>query len=155
MLSFLARTPANNIWKMYVIRLLYWMHFVSSVLIPFFRDWGGLSFTGIMLLNAWFMLWNFLLEIPTGTVADVWGRRTSVALAFVVAAAGVLIYVSRPEFMIFLVDEVFIVFFRLLCGLQFVDSEECWHGLSSLPEEAQLQPYTTSSKCAMTYVIDI
>ncbi len=106
--SFLARTPANNIWKMYVIRLLYWMHFVSSVLIPFFRDWGGLSFTGIMLLNAWFMLWNFLLEIPTGTVADVWGRRTSVALAFVVAAAGVLIYVSRPEFMIFLVAEVFL-----------------------------------------------
>ena len=59
----LARTPANTIWKMYAIQSLYWMHFISSVLIPFFQDWGGLSFTGIMLLNAWFMLWNFLLEI--------------------------------------------------------------------------------------------
>ncbi len=104
----LARTPANNIWKMYVIQSLYWMHFISSVLIPFFQDWGGLTFTGIMLLNAWFMLWNFLLEVPTGTVADVWGRRASVALAFVVAAAGALIYVSRPDFKVFLVAEVFL-----------------------------------------------
>ena len=104
----LARSPANNIWKMNAIRSLYWMHFVSSVLIPFYQDWGGLSFTSIMLINAWLMLWNFLLEIPTGTVADFWGRRASVAMAFLVAMVGVLIYVSRPAFTVFLVAEVFL-----------------------------------------------
>lgn len=104
----LARTPANNVWKMNAVRALYWMHFVSSVLIPFYQDWGGISFAGILLINAWFMLWNFLLEVPTGTVADFFGRRASVALAFVVAAAGVVIYVSRPDFKVFLVAEVFL-----------------------------------------------
>ena len=104
----LARTPANNVWKMNAIRALYWMHFVSSVLIPFYQDWGGISFGGVLLINAWFMLWNFLLEVPTGTVADVFGRRASVALAFVVAAVGVVIYVSRPSFGVFLVAEVFL-----------------------------------------------
>lgn len=104
----LARTPANNIWKMNAIRAFYWMHFVSSVLIPFYQDWGGISFAGILLINAWFMLWNFILEVPTGTVADVFGRRASLALAFAVAAVGVVIYVSRPDFVVFLVAEVFL-----------------------------------------------
>lgn len=104
----LARTPANNIWKMNAVRAFYWMHFFSSVLIPFYQDWGGISFGGILLINAWFMLWNFLLEVPTGTVADIFGRRASVALSFVVAAVGVVIYVSRPAFEVFLVAEVFL-----------------------------------------------
>jgi hypothetical protein len=30
---------------------------------------------GHLFLNAWFMSWNFLLEIPTGTVADFLGRK--------------------------------------------------------------------------------
>ena len=104
----LARTPANNVWKMNAIRTLYWTHFFSSVLIPFYQDWGGISFAAILMINAWFMLLSFLLEIPTGTVADFWGRRASVALCFVVASIGVLIYVSRPDLKVFLLAEVFL-----------------------------------------------
>lgn len=108
MRSLFQRTPAQNVWKMNAVRFLFWTHFVSSVLIPFFRDWGGLNFRQILVVNAWFWAWNFLLEVPTGTVADFWGRRASVALSFVVAAAGVLIYVSRPSFYVFLVAEIFL-----------------------------------------------
>ena len=71
MIRALARTPANNIWKLYAVRLIFWMHFISAVLIPFYRDWGSISFTQIFFLNAWFMLCNFFLEVPTGTIADV------------------------------------------------------------------------------------
>ncbi len=108
MRNLFQRAPAQNVWKMYAVRFFFWTHFVSSVLIPFFQDWGGLDFSQILLLNAWFWAWNFLLEVPTGTVADFWGRRASVALSFVVATAGVLIYVSRPSFAVFLVAEVFL-----------------------------------------------
>ena len=36
----------------------------------FYTDWGGLKLSEVLFLNSWFMLWNYLLEVPTGTVAD-------------------------------------------------------------------------------------
>jgi len=117
MTRLLRRTLRNNIWKMAAIRLLFWMHFFASVLVPFFRDWGGISYTQIFSLNAWFMFCNFLLEIPTGTVADRYGRRTSLALGSAVAAVGFLVYASFPHFVVFLAAELILaVAFTLMSG---------------------------------------
>jgi len=69
-----------NISKIYLIRLFMWMHFVAAVLVPFYTNWCHITFAQIMILNAWFMLWNFLFEIPTGTVADFVNRKSSIAL---------------------------------------------------------------------------
>jgi MFS family permease len=117
MMRLLRRTPANNVWKLYVMRLFYWMHFVASVLIPFFRDWGGISFTQIFFLNAWFMLCVFFLEVPTGTVADFWGRRASLTLGCVVGVLGVVVYTSTPDFFVFICGEVLLACsFTLMSG---------------------------------------
>ena len=94
-----------------------WTHFVSAVLVPFYRDWGGLTFTQILLVNAWFMVWNFLLEVPTGTVADVWGRKASLVLGALVGAGAALFYVSAPSLPRFLLAEVFFAAsFTLMSG---------------------------------------
>src|SRR5262249_52978406 len=99
------------------VRLFFWMHFFASVLVPFFRDWGGLTYMQIMLLNAWFMFWNFALEIPTGTVADLFGRRASVVLGSFVAGIGAFVYASTPRIAVFLCAEVlFAVAFTLMSG---------------------------------------
>jgi MFS family permease len=97
---------AANIWKLKAIRLLFWMHFFAAVLIPFFTEWGGLKLSEVLFLNSWFMLWIFLLEVPTGTVADFLGRRASLMAGSVIAAAGALLYVSKPDFFVFLAAEV-------------------------------------------------
>lgn len=60
---------------MYLWRALMHMHFFAGVLVPFFTDWGGLSLNQMFLLQAWFFLWIFLLEVPTGALADKYGRR--------------------------------------------------------------------------------
>ena len=60
----------SNINKMYAIRFLAYLHFVSAVLIPFFTEWGGIALSRVLWLNAWFMFCIFLFEIPTGSVAD-------------------------------------------------------------------------------------
>ena len=73
------------------------MHFFGAVLIPFYTQWGGLSLSQAMMLNSWFMLWNVLLEIPTGTVADYLGRKVSLALGSLFGAAAALVYVSTPD----------------------------------------------------------
>jgi len=95
----------DNIWKTY----LYWfftnLHFIGGVLMPFFMDWGGLSFTQVMLLQSWFMVCVFLLEIPTGAVSDYFGRKASLALASLVTLGAILIYTSTPNFYIFLLGE--------------------------------------------------
>lgn len=108
MLALLQPTLRNNLWKMYAIRLFYWMHFMASVLIPFLRDWGGISFTRIFVLNAWFMFCNFLLEVPTGTVADVFGRKISLVAGSLVAVAGWIVYTSVADFRVFLIGETLI-----------------------------------------------
>jgi MFS family permease len=74
--------------------------------VPFFRDWGGLELGEILLLNAWFMFWNTVLEVPTGVVADRFGRRVSLLLGLAIGALGTLIYVTAPRLEVFLVAEV-------------------------------------------------
>src|SRR5690606_12070017 len=64
------------------------------------------SLSQVLILNSWFMLWNFLLEVPTGTIADYWGRKASLTLGSLMAIGGALIYVSAPRFEVFLLANV-------------------------------------------------
>lgn len=98
---------AKNIRKAYIFRLCVSLHFIGGVIVPFFLVWGGITFTQIMLLQAWFMLWIFIFEIPTGTIADYLGRKYSLVLACIVHVIAVLIYSSVPNFFIFMIGEFF------------------------------------------------
>lgn len=111
----------RNITKTYLIRLFMWMHFIAAVLVPFYIKWGHITFSQIFILNAWFMLWNFIFEIPTGTIADFVSRKFSIALGcFVGAFASVFIvfgYIIYSSYVIFLIGEVlFALSFALVSG---------------------------------------
>jgi predicted MFS family arabinose efflux permease len=108
---------AGNVRKLYAIRFCFWTHTIAAVLVPFFRDWGGVPLGGVLLLNAWFMAWSFLLEIPTGTVADRFGRKTSLLLGSALGVVATGIYVSAPHLEVFLVGEiVFAISYTLNSG---------------------------------------
>jgi len=107
----------SNIWRLYAIRMLFYMQFFSAVLVPFFTDWGGISLAQVLFLNAWFFLCNFLFEVPTGTVADYLGRKVSLALGNVVGLVAALVYVSKPSFPVFMVAEaIFAIAYTLHSG---------------------------------------
>ena len=91
---------------MYLFRFFANLHFIGGVLVPFFTDWGGINLTQILILQSWFMLWIFLLEVPTGTVADFIGRKHSLILACSINAFAALVYSSLPDFYVFLLGEV-------------------------------------------------
>jgi MFS family permease len=97
---------SGNVWRLEAVRALFWTHFMAAVLVPFYTQWGGLTLTGVMLLNAWFMAWNFALEIPTGAVADFFGRKWSIVLGAATTAVACLVYASTPRYTVFLVAEV-------------------------------------------------
>jgi MFS family permease len=96
---------SSNLWKLNGIRMLFWMQFFSAVLVPFYTDWGGLKLSQILYLNAWFMFFGFMLEVPTGAVADYLGRKHSLALGSLLGVAGAYVYASRPGFNRFLLAE--------------------------------------------------
>ncbi|MBN2039184.1 MAG: MFS transporter [Spirochaetes bacterium] len=95
----------SNIWKSYLIRMFFWMHFVAAVMVPFYMEWGHIRFSQILFLNAWFMLWMFIFEVPTGTIADVFGRKKSMLAGTITAICGVVLYVSFPNFYNFVLAE--------------------------------------------------
>jgi len=107
----------TNINKMYLVKFLYNTYFYSAVIVPFYTDWGGIKFSQILFLNAWFMAWNFLLEIPTGTVADFLGRKVSLYMGCIIGGLGCLVYASVPNFTVFMLAEIILSFsFTLLSG---------------------------------------
>lgn len=107
----------ENLWKLKGIRFFFWMHFFAAILIPFFTEWGGLKLSEVLFLNSWFMLWNFLLEVPTGTVADFMGRKASLMFGCLSGGAAALLYVSKPDLYIFMLAEiVFAIAFTLHSG---------------------------------------
>jgi len=107
----------SNIWKMYLVRMLSWTHFFAAVLVPFYTEWGGLRFAQILFLQAWFMFCVFLLEIPTGTVADFLGRKISIITGSCAGVLGAVVYASYPHYGVFLLAEtIFAVSFTLFSG---------------------------------------
>jgi len=107
----------GNILKLAAVRFLCWMHLMSAVIIPFFREWGRLSFVQIFALQTWFMLMSFLMEVPTGAVADRFGRKVSVACGGFLLAAASALYGTFPELGVFVVAEtLFAVAVALISG---------------------------------------
>lgn len=92
-------------------------HLFGGVLVPFFTNWGGINFTQIMLIQSWYLVWSFILEIPTGAVADYLGRKQSLFLGGLVGVIAVLVYSSTPSLTIFLLAEfLFAVSIALISG---------------------------------------
>jgi MFS family permease len=91
----------------YLSEFLIFFHLFGGVLIPFFTIWGGLSLSELMMIQAWFSLCVLLFEIPTGTLADTFGRKNTVILSFFTNVIGVILYVVYPTFWMFMLAEMF------------------------------------------------
>jgi len=56
----------KEIYLFWIVDFILGLELIGSVLLIFFRDWGGLNQTQTQMLQSWFTLWIFILEIPTG-----------------------------------------------------------------------------------------
>jgi MFS family permease len=90
-----------------VFKFLLSMHFMTGVLVPFFISWGKISYFQIMVLQSFFAISVFLLEVPTGAIADYISRKFSLILAALATTAATLIYASFPNFYVFILAEFF------------------------------------------------
>ncbi len=103
------RTSAitSNIWKLYAIQALTQALFMIPIIVLFWQS-HGLDLQQIMLLQSGFALTVFILEIPTGYLADRWGRRNTLVLGCLFGFVAYLSYATGETFWRFLLAEVLI-----------------------------------------------
>lgn len=97
--------PSGFIFRYYLATFFAGLMFYIAVLVPFYTTWGHISLTQVQTLQSWLMIWMFVLNIPTGVIADHVGRKISVSLGGIFLAASCVIYVLVPNFYVFLIAE--------------------------------------------------
>ena len=96
----------RNITLIHVLSFLMGVHFFGAVMIAFFEGWAGMRFSQIMLLESIFTGAIFLFEIPTGTIADKYGRKLSLNLGISINVVAIFVYILYPNFWVLAAGEI-------------------------------------------------
>ncbi len=95
----------NNILHLYLIKLSKWLMLIMPVVALFYTD-NGLADFDIFLLQAIYSISVAVLEIPSGYMADVIGRKTSLVMGSILGTLGFVIYSFSHSFDGFLLAEI-------------------------------------------------
>lgn len=80
--------------------------FHAATYVTYLMERGGLNLLEVNMVNLGFFVTLMLFEIPTGAVADAFGRRLTFACACLLFALSFLIYAKSETFWWFIVGEV-------------------------------------------------
>ncbi len=82
---------ASNIWKLYIIKASKWMTLFMPVIWLFYEE-NGLAISDLFLIQAIYSVTIALIEIPSGYVADVLGRKNSLIVGTFFGFLGIITY---------------------------------------------------------------
>lgn len=128
----------SNIWKIQALKAVYGFLLLTPIIVLFWRE-NGLSMTEIMILQSLYSAAVILLEVPSGYVADVFGRRKTLLASGTAATAGMIGYSLGHNFVDFLIAELIWAF-----GMAFLsgaDTALLYDSLAELGEEAQYKKH--------------
>ena len=112
---------------------------MSVPTIVLFWQSHGMNMTQIMELQALFAVAIVLLEVPSGYVADIIGRRETLIFAACANSCAIIVYSQGRGFLHFLIAELlFATGFSLISG---ADAALIYDTLAALGEEAHYQKY--------------
>ncbi|HOO73967.1 MAG TPA: MFS transporter [Tepiditoga sp.] len=90
----------KNVGKNYIFTFLSNFN-LTSVIWVIFLAYKGMSLTEIGLLEGIFHVTSFFMEVPTGAVADIFGRKTSRILGKLTGVISNIIFISSGNFWLF------------------------------------------------------
>jgi len=96
---------SGNIRKFYLFAFIFGIHTVRGVYFPYMTVWGGLTFFEMMLLQSYFMFMIFILEIPSGAIADYLSRKTALVLSALFVISAAFTYSIYPNIFLFFLAE--------------------------------------------------
>jgi len=92
-------------YRLYLYKFLVDFWIIVPIIIPFYKS-HGLNAAQMLTVQAAFSLSQLLLEIPSGYLSDVIGRRKTLILAAVFMILGIGIYAVSGSFVWFIVAEL-------------------------------------------------
>ena len=95
----------HNIIKMYFLKGTVWFMVSMPIIVLFFKE-HGLNLTEIMVLQSIYSLSVALFEIPSGYVADIFGRKKSIVFSTILSFIGYLIFSVYSGFFAFALAQV-------------------------------------------------
>ncbi|HNQ67735.1 MAG TPA: MFS transporter [Bacteroidales bacterium] len=95
----------RNIFALYVIKTAKWFMLFMPIIVLFYQE-NGLSLRDVLTLQAVYSIAVIALEIPSGYLADVWGRKSTIILGAVLGTIGFAIYSFTSGFYEFLIAEL-------------------------------------------------
>ena len=110
------RSLQNNIRTIYLLGFFQHFMVVVPVFVPLLQG-HGLSMSEVLQTQALFALTIALFEVPSGYLADIWGRRKAILVGSAFNAAGFISLLWANSFEDFLVYEVLLgIGFSLISG---------------------------------------
>ena len=95
----------QNILEIYIIKLSKWFSLVMPIIVLFYEN-QGLRLQDVFILKSVYSVAAVALEIPSGYLADVWGRRRCLILGCILFFGGYLCYSFTSTFEAFLIAEL-------------------------------------------------
>lgn len=95
----------QNILALYLIKLSKWFSLVMPIIVLFYED-HGLGLQDVFILKSVYSVAAVALEIPSGYLADVWGRKKCLILGCILFFGGYLCYSFTSTFTAFLFAEI-------------------------------------------------
>lgn len=95
----------KNIIRFYLVKISKWFNLVMPVIVLFYQD-NGMDMQQIFMLKAIYSLAIVAMEIPSGWMADAWGRKKTLILGSILGSAGFLIYSFSYGFWAFVLAEI-------------------------------------------------
>tara|TARA_B100000900_G_scaffold413406_1_gene437325 strand:- start:2129 stop:3298 length:1170 start_codon:yes stop_codon:yes gene_type:complete len=126
----------DNIWKLYIIKGLMWFMVAMPIIVLFFQE-NGLSLQEVMILQGSYSLMVALMEIPSGYIADLFGRKKTMVLGTFFCFLGFSLFSFSFGFWEFLLAEIL-----LGVGNSFISGSDSAILYDSLLQSKQTEQYT-------------
>lgn len=95
----------RNIFALYAIKTAKWFMLFMPIIVLFYQE-NGLSLRDVLTLQAIYSIAVIVLEIPSGYLADIWGRKNTIILGAFLGTIGFAIYSLTSGFYAFLLAEL-------------------------------------------------
>ena len=97
----------HNILKMYLLKAVLWFMVAMPTIVLFFQE-HGLTLTEVMILQSIYSFSVALFEIPSGFIADVFGRKRTIVLSTIFTFIGFLVFSFFSGFYAFAIAQVLV-----------------------------------------------
>lgn len=129
-------TYSKNIPRLYLVKVSKWFNMVMPIMLLFYKS-NGMGTYELFVLKGIYSVATVAMEIPSGWMADVWGRKKTLVLGSILGSLGFLIYSFSYGFWAFVIAEII-----LGIGLSFISGADSAMLYDSLKADNKTEKYT-------------